>query len=131
MPQNRKWFVLLASKLGISLIPPIRKKFNYLHAIEKLPPIRDGEVCKFDTLHRASLLSKTNKKRIMQSKQGGTWKDWDEELILSCHKKKTGKGYSSVYGRMEWDKPSPTITTKFYGYGMEDLDTQFKIEHYP
>lgn len=135
VPQNRKRLVLLASKLGeISLIPPIHKKENYLtvrHAIEKLPPIRDGEVCKFDTLHRASLLSKTNKKRIMQSKQGGTWKDWDEELILSCHKKKTGKGYSSVYGRMEWDKPSPTITTKFYGYGMEDLDTQFKIEHYP
>jgi DNA (cytosine-5)-methyltransferase 1 len=23
----------------------------------------------------------------------------------------------SIYGRMVWDAPSPTITTQFYGYG--------------
>ena len=30
---------------------------------------------------------------------------------------RTGKGYSAVYGRMEWDQPSPTITTQFFGFG--------------
>src|ERR1017187_138432 len=38
-------------------------------------------------------------------------------LVADCHKEKSGKTYPSVYGRMEWDKPSPTITTQFYGFG--------------
>lgn len=25
--------------------------------------------------------------------------------------------YPSVYGRMEWDEPAPTITTQCFGYG--------------
>ena len=62
-------------------------------------------------------MSEINKKRIQQSVPGGTWRDWDEELILKCHKKNSGKTYPSVYGRMKWDEPSPTITTQFYGYG--------------
>jgi len=38
-------------------------------------------------------------------------------LQLVCHKKKTGKTYKAVYGRMPWDEPSSTITTQFYNYG--------------
>ncbi|MDB9494615.1 DNA cytosine methyltransferase [Spirulina major CS-329] len=56
-------------------------------------------------------------KRIRASKPGGTWRDWDEALLASCHRKDTGKTYPSVYGRMEWDKPAPTITTQCFGYG--------------
>ena len=48
---------------------------------------------------------------------GGTWRDWPRKLVADCHKSKTGKTYPSVYGRMEWDKPSPTITTQFFGFG--------------
>jgi DNA (cytosine-5)-methyltransferase 1 len=48
---------------------------------------------------------------------GGWWKDWDERLILDCHKKKKGKSYRTVYGRMDWDRPSPTITTQCLGLG--------------
>ena len=54
---------------------------------------------------------------MRQSKPGGTWRDWDKELLLECHKKDTGKSYGSVYGRMKWNEPSPTITTQFYNYG--------------
>ena len=32
-------------------------------------------------------------------------------------KKESGATYGSVYGRLEWDKPSSTITTQFPGYG--------------
>ena len=121
VPQIRKRLVLLASTRGeISIIPPIYGKNNYVtvkDAIGNMPLIKDGEVSEKDLLHRASKLSKLNKLRIKQSVPGGTWNDWDEALKLSCHKKNTGKSYSSVYGRMEWDKPSPTITTQFYGYG--------------
>lgn len=121
VPQNRKRLVLLASRLGnISFIPPLVKPEQYStvrDAISHLPKINDGETSDIDPLHTASKLSKLNKQRIIQSKPGGTWRDWDESLILSCHKKKTGLSYASVYGRMEWDKPSPTITTQFFGYG--------------
>ena len=56
-------------------------------------------------------------RRIKQSKPGGTWRDWDEELIAACHKKATGTTYTGVYGRMSWDEPAPTITTQSHGYG--------------
>jgi DNA (cytosine-5)-methyltransferase 1 len=51
------------------------------------------------------------------SKPGGTWRDWDEDLVAECHQVDTGRGYASVYGRMSWDEPSPTITTQFFGFG--------------
>jgi len=38
-------------------------------------------------------------------------------LVADCHKKKTGKSYSSVYGRMSWEEPAPTVTTQFFGFG--------------
>lgn len=121
VPQHRKRLVLLASRIGeIHLISPLYAKENYptvRMAIGELPEISDGEICETDLLHRSSALSKINKERIMQSVPGGTWRDWDDELKLKCHKKESGHTYPSVYGRMEWDKPSPTITTQFYGYG--------------
>lgn len=121
VPQKRRRLVLLASILGdINLIEPIYNKNNYLtvrDAISNLPSLNDGEVNNIDPVHRATKLSEINKKRICKSVQGGTWKDWDEDLQLPCHKKKTGIGYRAVYGRMVWDEPSPTITTQFYGYG--------------
>lgn len=121
VPQKRKRLVLLASRLGeIQLIPPLYSKGKYKTvrlAIGEPPPISDGEICKTDSLHRSSKLSKTNRERIGQSIPGGTWRDWDEKLKVSCHNKKSGLTYPSVYGRMKWDEPSPTITTQFYGYG--------------
>lgn len=121
VPQNRYRLVLLASKFGeISLIDPVYDEKTYLtvkDAISHLEPIDNGETSKKDPMHRASKLSKINLQRIQQSVPGGNWTDWDETLLLNCHKKKTGKTYKSIYGRMEWGKPSPTITTQFYGYG--------------
>jgi len=70
-----------------------------------------------DPLHQASELSPLNLKRIRASKAGGTWRDWDKDLVAACHKKKTGKTFPSVYGRMAWDQPSPTMTTQFFGFG--------------
>jgi len=121
VPQCRYRLVLLASKFGnIELIEPLYNEDTYLtvaDAIKGLPPLKDGEISELDPLHRASKLSKINKLRIRNSLPGGTWQDWSDELKLPCHKKSTGKGYQAVYGRMEWNKPSPTITTQYYGYG--------------
>ncbi|MGL4391887.1 MAG: DNA cytosine methyltransferase [Fusobacteriaceae bacterium] len=121
VPQNRKRLVLLASRFGkIILVPPFTSPNKYptvRQAIGHLPPLKHGDFSAKDLLHRCAKLSKMNIARIRQSKPGGTWRDWDEKLRLKCHKKSSGKSYSSVYGRMCWDAPAPTITTQFFGYG--------------
>lgn len=117
VPQQRERLVLLASRLGpLSLVPTTRRK-TVKEAIGKLPSIGAGETCEKDPLHQASELSPLNYRRIKASTPGGTWRDWDEELVAKCHKKKSGQTYPSVYGRMSWDLPSPTVTTQFYGFG--------------
>jgi DNA (cytosine-5)-methyltransferase 1 len=86
------------------------------HAIAHLPMLDAGETSE-DRLHRASRLSPLNQQRIRASKPGGCWRDWPTELVAECHRTEMGKNYPSVYGRMEWDAPAPTITTQFFGYG--------------
>jgi DNA (cytosine-5)-methyltransferase 1 len=121
VPQNRTRLVLFASKLGaIEILPPTHKTEEQLtvkSAIHNLPKLKAGQVCSADSLHRSSSLLKINRLRIMHSKPGGTWRDWPKELVAKCHRKRKGRTYPSVYGRMEWDKPSPTITTQFHGFG--------------
>ncbi len=121
IPQYRRRLVIVASRLGpIELIPPTHRPNGYRRVadvLRNLPPLRAGEVCTTDPLHRTSTLSNRNLQRIRASRPGGTWRDWPRQLRADCHKKKSGKSYPSVYGRMEWDKPSPTITTQFYGFG--------------
>lgn len=121
VPQSRKRLILLASRLGeISLIKKthsIRKVKTVIQAIGHLPEIQAGESFPDDKLHRARKLSDMNLRRIQATSQGGSWKEWDDELVLSCHKKESGKSYGSVYGRMRWDDVSPTLTTQCTGYG--------------
>ena len=119
VPQSRKRLVLLASLLGdIELEKPTHCSKDYLtvkHAIGNLPALDAGKADKNDALHRSADLLNINLKRIRSSRPGGTWKDWSESLQLSCHRR-LGDGYKTVYGRMEWDKPSPTLTAGFYKY---------------
>lgn len=121
IPQTRRRLVLLASKLGeIFLIPPTHDKENYVtvkDTIGKLSKIKAGEVCVSDHLHRSRNLSEINMKRIKATPYGGGWNDWAEDLRLECHKKDSGKSFSSVYGRMIWEAPSPTMTTLCTGLG--------------
>ena len=122
VPQTRKRLVLLASRLnpiGLSdtcLVdeqdrPTVRKSISGLRRLAA------GETDSRDSLHRDCKLSPTNLRRIKASKPGGTWRDWDRSLIAKCHRKQSGETYPSVYGRMEWDAPAPTITTQCFGYG--------------
>ena len=121
VPQQRRRLVLLASKLGpIEIIKHTTSKncgITVKKAIGDLPPLTAGDACRFDPLHKASKLSLLNLKRIRASIPGRTWRDWNEGLRAKCHRKKSGRTYSGVYGRMVWDAPSPTITTQYYGFG--------------
>lgn len=122
VPQKRKRLVLLASRFGkISLRPPTHKKkpLTVRRAIGRLEPIRDGEVSPSDNLHRARKLSPKNLRRVKSTPHdGGNSASWRSDLKLACHKKKSGKSYKcTVYGRMRWDEPAPTMTTQCVGLG--------------
>lgn len=121
-PQQRKRLVLLASRLGpVALPEPTHKgPENWVtvrQAVGHLKKLKDGESCKSDPLHLASALSELNRARIRASKPGGTWRDWPDHLVADCHQRESGKHSAGVYGRMEWDKPAPTMTTLCNGYG--------------
>ena len=121
VPQQRHRLVLLASILGpIRLRDPTTpgaRRLTVESAIGDMPSLKAGEVCEKDPLHQACELSPLNLRRIRASKPGGSWRDWDKSLRAACHQKKSGKSYPSVYGRMTWDTPSPTMTTQYFGFG--------------
>lgn len=120
LPQSRRRHVLLASKIGPLRLTPathFMSPVTVKDVIGKLEPVSAGTENPTDPLHKAATLSELNMSRIQNSVPGGTWRDWPENLIAGCHSKKSGKTYPSVYGRMEWDKPGPTMTTLCYGFG--------------
>src|SRR5665213_554926 len=121
IPQHRTRLVLLASTIGkIELLSATHRPHRYrsvAQAISQLPRLARGEADPRDPLHRACKLSHRNLERIRASKPGGHWRDWPAHLVNACHREESGKNYVSVYGRMEWGIPSPTITTQFFGFG--------------
>jgi DNA (cytosine-5)-methyltransferase 1 len=120
LPQDRKRHVLLASKLGpVELIEPTHqdRPRTVKQAIGRLAPLNAGGAHKRDRLHRSQNLSDINLARIRASVPGGTWRDWPEHMRADCHRRDSGKTYPSVYGRMSWSEPSPTMTTLCYGFG--------------
>ncbi|WP_345193467.1 DNA cytosine methyltransferase [Kistimonas scapharcae] len=121
LPQSRQRMVLMASRLGEIRVPePTHNVASFRtvrDVIGDLPPLKAGEQNSRDRLHVCSRLSELNLRRIRQSVPGGSWKDWDPELIANCHQSERGRTYRSVYGRMSWDEPAPTMTTQCFGFG--------------
>lgn len=119
IPQRRRRLVLLASRFApieftYGRSRPLR---SVADAIGKLPPVLNGGMNRRDPLHRARNLGVTNLERLRHSRPGGSWEEWPRNLRAPCHRKKTGSSYRSVYARMSWDEPSPTITTQFFNFG--------------
>ena len=118
IPQTRKRLVLLASTLGpIDLIDPTHPNKDEWPTVKKvigkMKPLKHGETSPTDPSHVSLKLSDLNLQRIRQSTPGGSWRDWDAELIAPCHK---AAHYPAPYGRMRWDTTAPTITTQFCYY---------------
>jgi DNA (cytosine-5)-methyltransferase 1 len=117
IPQHRKRLVLLASRLGpIEMIAETHQQGNLVTVRDKianLARIGEGQIFHKDPMHRSSKLSNLNKKRIEATpKNGGSATSWPEHLLPDCYKEASGDSYKvSVYGRMKWNSPSPTITT--------------------
>lgn len=121
IPQKRTRLVVFASKFReVSLIKPTHTPDQYRTVgdiIRDIPAIEAGMTHKDDPMHKSVRLSELNQKRIKQSLPGGNWMDWDEKLRTACHTRSSGTTYKSVYGRMSWDEPAPTLTTECYAYG--------------
>ncbi|MEM2047066.1 MAG: DNA cytosine methyltransferase [Candidatus Jordarchaeales archaeon] len=85
-------------------------------AIGDLPPLVPGESCTSIPNHTA----RNHSSRVLEivkkvPKNGGSRRSLPLGLWLPCHLKlseEKGRGAESVYGRMSWDKPSPTITCR-------------------
>lgn len=122
VPQNRRRFVLIASRLNdeIKLPLQIRKKENLVTVHDAIgnynvfPKIEAGHKDKSTRQHSVACLSKINLERAQNTPvNGGTRLAWanNERLQLECYK--NHNGHYDVYGRMFWDKPAPTLTTRF------------------
>lgn len=63
--------------------------------------------------HEPDNISDLNRKRIAHVPPGGGRADIPPELRLPCHRVSVEKaGHRNVYGRLHWNEPAGTITTK-------------------
>ena len=121
IPQNRRRFSLIATRLNKKVSFPertdkIQTVRETIGNYQLYPPIqagsKDSNPLRF---HSAKQLSPINIRRLKKTPHnGGTrlaYKD-DPELLLECYRGKDHY-FIDVYGRLFWDKPAPTITTKF------------------
>ncbi|KKR58554.1 MAG: Modification methylase [Parcubacteria group bacterium GW2011_GWC2_40_31] len=120
IPQKRRRFTLLASRISpISLPKPTGKRMTVRDVLgikNGFIKIKAGMADKTDFLHTVAGLSKKNIERLrMTNKNGGDRSAWQNnaKYQLTCYASGEKKFYDT-YGRMWWDKPSPTITTKFF-----------------
>jgi len=121
VPQNRRRFTLIASRVNLEISlpkPDNRKKWitrDFIGEWNRFPQIEAGHIDYTKFKHTASALSENNLKRIsLTMKDGGTREFWakDVKLQIDAYKGKDNS-FKNVYGRMSWDKPAPTITTRF------------------
>lgn len=108
VPQRRKRFVMLGSKIG---------KLNVVNGDKQKRTVRDAigglENTKYtlDVAHQIYPRHTTKIQSMIEQipLDGGSRKDLPSEYTLECHKKE-GVGFNDVYGRLKWDAVSSTIT---------------------
>ncbi len=140
VPQNRMRYLLLATRLANEVtLPPatindeltVRSFIGDTREFNKIAAgHRDSSLVR----HSASSLSEKNLKRIaLTEKSGGTRLSWssDPDLQIPAYEGRD-EIFRDVYGRMHWDRPAPTITTRFISFsngrfGHPDQDRAISI----
>lgn len=122
VPQSRRRFSLIATRIdGVKLHLPIKENrvsvlADVLGVEHGFPKICAGHRDNTAFAHTAAGLSPKGLKRMQKTRHdGGSRLDWadDAELQLKCFIAHDDS-FKDTYGRMWWDKPAPTITTKFF-----------------
>jgi DNA (cytosine-5)-methyltransferase 1 len=121
VPQNRRRYLLVATRLAkdIKLPRPYTNKNLVVRKFIGVPNgfrcIRAGTKDTTTFLHSAAKLSLQNLQRLAKTPpNGGTRSSWKDDPKLQIHAYE-GKDsfFRDVYGRMYWNRPAPTITTRF------------------
>ncbi|MGM9475226.1 DNA cytosine methyltransferase [Pedobacter sp. GSP4] len=124
VPQHRKRFTLIANRVTNVEISPlpiegpkvtVRDVLGENNGFKKIP---QGHRDTTSFLHTVAGLDALNLERLsITPHDGGTRLAYvdDKRLAPPCHYKKVN-GFKDIYGRMWWDRPAPTITTKFYSF---------------
>lgn len=121
IPQTRKRYSLIASRVSHNISLPIknskRSVLKDFIGVEKgFPVIGAGHKDSSIFNHTTAGLSDINLERLaLTPKNGGNrlaWKDY-KHLQLKCFVDKD-KSFVDTFGRMHWDRPASTITTKFF-----------------
>jgi DNA (cytosine-5)-methyltransferase 1 len=121
VPQSRKRFTLIANRVSdIELEPKKARKSRVVRDVlgtkNGFPKIKAGTKDKTNFNHTAAGLSEANLSRLRYvKKNGGNRLGFAKitELQLKCFEGKDNS-FKDTFGRLWWDKPSPTITTKFF-----------------
>ena len=121
VPQKRKRYLLIATRINEDIKLPEKEETshltvrNFIGVHNGFGAVADGHKDETEFMHTTAFLSEKNKKRIRKTPtDGGTrisWKD-DPELQIDAYRGKDNI-FKDVYGRMFWEKPAPTITTRF------------------
>tara|TARA_R110001599_G_scaffold24835_3_gene89344 strand:- start:140441 stop:141523 length:1083 start_codon:yes stop_codon:yes gene_type:complete len=123
VPQNRKRLIIFGKKGEKIEFPEEthgrkkqRKKplVKLRDVIEDLPPVEAG--LKHDNIpnHISAKLKDISLERLSyQENPGEGMETWPEHLQLPS-RRKAYSGHNDVYARLNWDKPSSTLTTKFF-----------------
>ncbi len=130
VPQNRKRLVMLAGRnFQIKFPEPTHvQSLEKNPKLEKWRTVRDtiGKMQKPITLKNAHChggpqahnwhvvrdITLETKERLKVAKPGQSRLKIDKSLMPQCHRNGY-KGFTNVYGRMEWENISPTITSGF------------------
>lgn len=123
VPQRRRRLLLLAMR-GVpdEQVPPIFPGHPALAGHCASATVRTafadlGEGSLNDRLHtpRVNYPNQVARRIAAVPKDGGSRSDLPPELRLRCHDQLRGgvrSGAGNVYGRMRWDTPAPTLTTR-------------------
>jgi DNA (cytosine-5)-methyltransferase 1 len=108
VPQRRKRLIYVAAhKKNICVSEKKSECRTVRDAIGAMP--RAGESGDFLHDFPETRTAKIKEMIARIPKDGGSRSQLPDKYVLPCHKRHPG-GFKDVYGRMAWDKPSPTIT---------------------
>ena len=122
VPQNRKRFTLIANRVTDAEILPIKTEGKKLTVRDVLgiangfPAISHGHDDQSPFLHKVMKLGEKNLERLNYvKKDGGNRFSFASipHLQLECFIGRDNS-FRDTFGRLWWDRPAPTITTKFY-----------------
>ncbi len=121
VPQNRKRFTLLATRM--SKLPLFPKKLDFKKTVFDVLGVHNGfsridagHKDTTDFIHTVPNIQPITLKRLQKvACDGGTRLGFsdDPELQLDCFIGRDSS-FKDTFGRLWWDRPSPTITTKFF-----------------